>query len=273
MLYTVIKFKSEFTEKKLVIGMIHLQALPGTPNNKLSPKAIIDMAIEESLIYKQCEIDAIMIENMHDRPYLNRKVGHEITSLMAIIGYEIKQETNLPTGIQVLAGANKAALAIAHSSDLDFIRAEGFIYSHIADEGKMNADAAKLLRYRKSIDAEKILIFTDIKKKHSSHAITNDISVLDWAKSAEFFLSDGLIVTGLSTGEEISEKELMSIQNKVKIPIIAGSGITIDNIEKYFDYCDAFIVGSHFKKEGNWVNKIDKIKVEKFMDKIKVLSN
>lgn len=40
------------------------------------------------------------------------------------------------------------------------------MYSHIADEGLMNACAGPLLRYRHNIGAEHIAIFTDIKKKH-----------------------------------------------------------------------------------------------------------
>jgi hypothetical protein len=34
-----------------------------------------------------------------------------------------------------LAAANKAALAVALAADLQFIRAEGFVFSHVADEG------------------------------------------------------------------------------------------------------------------------------------------
>lgn len=56
--------------------------------------------------------------------------------------------------------------ACCKCSGLDFIRAEGFVFSHVADEGLMNACAGELLRYRKHIGAEHIQIFTDIKKKH-----------------------------------------------------------------------------------------------------------
>lgn len=49
---------------------------------------------------------------------------------------------------------------------LDFIRAEGFVFAHVADEGLLNAGAGDLLRYRKQIGAEHVQIFTDIKKKH-----------------------------------------------------------------------------------------------------------
>ena len=63
------------------------------------------------------------------------------------------------------------------------------------------SDAAELLRYRKMIGAEKVKIFTDLKKKHSSHALTQDISVADYATAADFFDTDGVIITGKHTGE------------------------------------------------------------------------
>lgn len=57
-------------------------------------------------------------------------------------------------------------LLILCFSGLDFIRAEGFVFSHVADEGIINACAGNLLRYRKQVGAENIQIFADIKKKH-----------------------------------------------------------------------------------------------------------
>ena len=111
--------------------------------------------------------DSILIENMHDIPYLNRNVGPEIVASMAAVCYAVKQQVScIPCGVQILAGCNKEALAVAKSCGLDFIRAEGYVFGHVADEGLMNSDAGELLRYRKAIDAEDVLVFTDIKKKH-----------------------------------------------------------------------------------------------------------
>lgn len=258
---------------KSVIAMIHSEALPGTPKYQGNLKNIISTAIDEAMIYKNCGVDAIMIENMHDVPYLNKNSGPEITTAMAIIAYEIKVRTNLPVGIQILAAANKEALAVANSAGLDFIRAEGFVFAHVADEGIIESNAGELLRYRKYIGAEDVLIFTDIKKKHSSHSITSDVSIVETAKAAQFFLSDGLIITGKSTGVEADIDELSEVKESTNLPILIGSGITYENIDNYFNLANAFIVGSHFKKDGNWANKGDEIRVRKFMDKLIDLRN
>jgi len=55
---------------------------------------------------------------------------------------------------------------VAQAAGADFIRAEGFVFSHVADEGWIDACAGELLRYRCNIRADDILIFTDVKKKH-----------------------------------------------------------------------------------------------------------
>lgn len=251
-----------FSIHKPIVGMVHVDSLPGTPKYCGDVRAIINKAMSEASLYRSLGIQALMIENMHDVPYLNRNVGPEITSLMSIILYEIKKNLNMPTGIQILAGANKDAMSAAHSADADFIRAEGFVFAHVADEGTFNSDAGELLRFRKQIGAENILIFTDIKKKHSSHSITADTNIVETAKAAEFFLSDGVIITGSATGIEPSLEEIKSVKKNINIPVIAGSGITKENVKKYFNSCDALIIGSYFKKEGKWHNAIDPDRVK-----------
>jgi len=262
------KFNSIFKVTKPIIGMIHIKALPGTPHYKHSINYILDQALIEVEIYKSAGIDSLIIENMHDIPYLKNDVGHEISTMMSIIGYEIKKAFKKTCGIQILAAANKAALAVAKSANLDYIRAEGFVFGHLADEGYIDANAGELLRYRKAIDAENIAIFTDIKKKHSSHAITADISIADTAKAAAFFLSDGLIVTGTGTGIAADKEEVKATKKACNLPVIVGSGITIHNVAQYLPLCDGLIVGSEFKHSGYWANDLDRDRILRFMERV-----
>ncbi len=264
-------FSSILKKQRIIISMVHVPALPGTPKNCLSMGNIIENAVQEALIYENYNLDAIILENMHDVPYLNRKLGPEITASMTAVASKIKTKTSLPIGIQILAGANKAALAVAKAAGLDFIRAEGFVFSHIADEGQMDSDAGELLRYRKNIDAGEISIFTDIKKKHSSHTFTSDISIAQFARTAEFFLSDGLIITGSATGKKPDLEELKQVRKVTDLPLLLGSGISIENIEDYWNYADGFIIGSYFKEDGYWENKLSESRIKKFMDKVKEL--
>ena len=179
--------------------------------------------------------------------------------------------TTKPIGIQILAGANKEALAVAQAAELDFIRAEGFVFGHLADEGYMDSCAGELLRFRKMIGAESIAIFTDVKKKHSSHAITSDVTLEETITAAEFFLSDGIIITGTSTGKEASLDDVKKAFYSTKLPMIVGSGITVENISTYWNFADAFIVGSYFKKDGGWKNGVEKDRVACLIEKAQLL--
>jgi membrane complex biogenesis BtpA family protein len=256
---------------KTIIAMIHIGALPGTPKHHLSIQQIIDQATNEAEIYIAANIDALMIENMHDIPYLKCKAGAEIVAAMTAVSVEIRKLTDKPLGIQILAGANKEALAVAKAASLDFIRAEGFVFGHLADEGYIDSCAGELLRYRKMIGAETVAIFTDIKKKHSSHAITSDVTLEETISAAEFFLSDGIIITGSATGKEASLNDVKTASRSTKLPVIIGSGITDINIETYWPYADAFIVGSSLKLEGNWRNNVDKLRVNKLINKVQFI--
>ncbi len=266
-----INFKDYIKNKKIICGMIHVAALPGTPENKLSPKEIIKKAVEEARIYKELGITTLAIENMHDVPY-TKKPGPEVTALMAVVGKEIKK-LGVYCGIQILAAANKEALAVAKAAGLDFIRAEGFVYAHVADEGYIESCAGEILRYRKLIGAEETLIFTDIKKKHSSHAITNDVSIEETAHTAEFFLSDGTIVTGESTGTEASVDEVKRVKAVTQNPVLIGSGITDKNLKHFFKHADIFIVGSFVKEKGYWKNELDEVRIKSLVDEFKRLED
>lgn len=262
-------YKQFIQKNKDIIGVIHVKAMPGTPSNRFTPQEIINKAVSEAKIYRQAGLKTVMIENMHDTPYV-KEVGPEIVSLMAVIGNEIKK-LGLFCGIQILADSNKEALAAAHAANLDFIRCEGFVFAHVADEGLFESCAGELLRYRKTIRAEDILIFTDIKKKHSSHAITMDINLLDTAYAAEFFLSDGIIITGKSTGSEPDINDLKLLE-KMRTKKIIGSGINENNLEKYFSLADIFIIGSAFKKDGYWANELGPERIKRIMERFNQLN-
>lgn len=249
-------FAQLFGAPRALIGMVHLGALPGTPASHHPVERLVEHAVAEAKLYRDAGYRAIAIENMHDRPYLKGAVGHEVTAAMAVIGREIKRETGLLLGVQVLAGANRQAMAVAHACGAEFVRAEGFVFAHVADEGLIQASAAELLRYRREIGAERVRVFTDIKKKHSSHAMTADVGLAETARAAEFFLADGVIVTGSATGAPAERGDVSEVVRGCGLPVLVGSGLTPRNLGDY-SHAHGFIVGSSVKQGGVWSNPLD----------------
>ena len=245
-----------FGAERALIGCVHVAALPGTPKASLPVATIAKLAAAEARHYQDAGLHAVMIENMHDRPYLARKVGPEVVAAMAVVGRAVRDAVDVPLGLQVLAGANEAALGVALAAGAAFVRVEGFVFAHVADEGLMASDAGALLRYRRAIGAESVRVFADVKKKHSAHAITADVEIADTAHAAEFFLADGLVVTGVATGRAADTAEVRAVAGAVSIPVLVGSGITPENIAAYQE-ADAFIVGTALKRDGLWTNPVD----------------
>ena len=262
---------SLFPNVKPVVGVIHVGALPGTPASNLSVADLVELAAAEAEVYRAGGVDGLMIENMHDTPYTRGRVGPEIVAALAVIGREVKIQTRLPTGVQVLAAANLEAMAVAHAAGLDYIRAEGFVFAHVADEGFIQSSAAELLRYRRQVGAERVKVWADIKKKHSSHAITADISLGETATTAEFMRGDAVIVTSSVTGKPPSVADVREAKAHTRLPVILGSGISASNVADFYE-ADGFIVGSSLKADGYWENGPELSRVERLMEAVRKCS-
>jgi membrane complex biogenesis BtpA family protein len=259
---------SLFSRSKPVIGVIHAGALPGTPRGSQTVSELITSARNEAKLYRESGVDGVIVENMHDVPYLRGEVGPEIVAAMTAIAAAVKRECGLPVGVQLLAGANIEAMAVAHAADLDFIRAEGYAYAHVADEGLIQASAAKLLRYRKMIGATRVQVWADVKKKHAAHAITADVSLGETAETIEFMGADCVIVTGSATGKPPNVNDVQEAKSHCHLPVFLGSGITENNVTEFYDNADGFIIGTAFKLDGLWSNTVDPARVTSFVQKI-----
>ena len=254
-----------FQSAKPTIAMIHLGALPGTPAGGRPLREIEAQAVREARLYRDAGLQGLMLENMHDTPYLRGRVGPEIVAAMAIVARAVKAAVPLPCGVQILAAANTEAMAVAHAAGLDFIRAEGFAFAHVADEGFIQSSAAELLRYRRAIGADRVQVWADVKKKHSSHAITADVGIGETAHAVEFMRGDAVIVTGAVTGDAPQPADVGEVKHATRLPVYLGSGVTAANVGEFFAEADGFIVGSEFKTGGHWSGAVDAKRVRRFM--------
>lgn len=251
-------------ERKAMIGMVHVGALPGTPRAKDTIDKLVSQCVNEARILAESGFDAIIIENMHDAPYVHGdRLGPEIVAAMTRVGVAVRAAVSLPLGVQVLSGGNRHAIAVAHAVGGAFIRCENFVFSHVADEGLLaEAEAGPLLRYRRSIGAGSVRVFCDIKKKHASHALTADLSIADCAEAAAFFGADGIILTGVATGQPASLNDVAEARHAVSLPVLVGSGVCPESVGPLFEHADALIVGSAIKHEGIWSNAVDPARCE-----------
>jgi membrane complex biogenesis BtpA family protein len=253
-----------------MLGMVHVRALPGTPNNSLSVDEIVETALREATLLVERGCPGIIIENMHDTPYVN-DVGPEIVAGMTRVGCAIRGAyPDVFMGVQILSGSNVGALAVAHTCGAQCVRVENFVFAHVADEGLMpTACAGELLRERRRVGATDVAIMADIKKKHASHAITSDITLGDAARAAEFFGADALIVTGSHTGQPTSADDLVLVRQSSSLPVLVGSGATPQTSLDLLAHADSLIVGSFLKEDGVWSNELDPGRVQRMVDAVR----
>jgi membrane complex biogenesis BtpA family protein len=262
--------ESCFGERRALVGMVHVGALPGAPRAREPLESVVELAVREARAYLEAGFPALLIENMHDRPYQKASVGPEVVAGLAVVGREVRRATGLPLGVQVLAGANHEALAVALACGAAFVRAEGFVFAHVGDEGVHESDAGRLLRYRRGIGAEGVRVLCDVKKKHAAHALTADVDLAETARAAEFFLADGVVVTGTATGRPAAPEDLAAVAEAVSVPVFVGSGLNADNLGRYAA-ADGFIVGSWLKHDGLWSNPLDPVRLKAFVQAFRAL--
>lgn len=228
---------------KVVIGVIHLKPLPGSPAYE-SFEEVLDSAIRDAKALEEGGADAAIIENYGDAPFF-KEVGKETVACMTAIALEVRRETNLGLGINVLRNDAIAALAIAKAVNADFIRVNQLYFASLAPEGFLEGNAAEVARYKRFIDC-RAMIFADVSVKHAVHFA----SLEDYTINADRSFADALIVTGVATGKPVSVDDLKTVKKLAALPILAGSGVNAENAERILQHCDGVIVGSYFKRRG-----------------------
>jgi len=251
--------KTLFGRPKPLIGTVHCEAFPGTPRYKSYPIShIIERALQDATTYVQGGMDGLIIENHGDLPFLRPEdIGPEIVATMAVVTQEVAKAVDVPFGINLLANGACSALAVAKATGARFIRVNQWVNAYVANEGFVQGESARALRYRKSIGAEDVFIFSDVHVKHGAHAMVADRPLPELARDVEFFDADVAIATGNRTGDAVPDDEIGGIREGTSLPIIVGSGLTLDNAAHILSLADGAIIGSSLKEGGVWWNPVD----------------
>ncbi|MEX0325361.1 MAG: BtpA/SgcQ family protein [Puniceicoccaceae bacterium] len=252
--------------RKSLIAMIGLRPLPGSPGYGGSIQAIIDRAMEDLRQYKAAGADAVLLENSGDLPYIKPPLADEACQLVEQICSLVRMECAEPVGLQLLEAANLQAMQIAAACKLEFIRAEGYVFAHIGGAGLIEGCAGTLLRERKRLRADHVRVFADVRKKHCSHALTGDLPLGEHVRQADFFHADGIIITGPRTGAEPDIEDLQEARSACRLPLLIGSGLDPDNLDRFFPHADGFIVGSTFRRKGAFLEDLCPDRLNRFMD-------
>jgi membrane complex biogenesis BtpA family protein len=256
---------------KLLIGVIHLRPLPGSPRWKGKFGDVIDAAVADARAYERGGAHAVFIENFGDIPFTKSAVGPETVAAMAAAGCAVRNAIKLPLGFNVLRNDACAGLALCAACGGSFIRVNVHCGAMLTDQGLIEGNAYATLRYRERITPG-TQIFADV---HVKHAVPlGNWTIADAARDTiERGLADALIVSGTGTGMAADVADLQRVRETCpKAKILLGSGVTVANAGDYLPLTDGFITGSSLKRNGKLSNPVDPRRVAALVKAMQTVS-
>lgn len=253
--------------RPILVGMIHLLPLPGSPGWGGSMAAVLDRALDEGLLLREGGFDALLLENYGDLPFHPDRVPPETVAAMAVVGAALLREVGLPLGVNVLRNDARAALAVASACGADFIRVNVHVGATWTDQGLLQGAAHRTLRTRAALGSP-VAVVADVLVKHGTAAggsgageAARDL----WHRGR----ADGLIVTGPATGAPADLAELRQVRDAVpEAPLWVGSGLTPESAAAALAMADGAIVGSTLHGDGVAGHGIQRERVARFMEAV-----
>ena len=252
-------------EKKIVIAMVHIGALPGTPLYDARgglPKLFDGVAADIERL-QAGGVDAVMFGNENDRPYVFKAPPEGVAAMTALI-QAVKPDLRVPFGVNYLWDP-LASVAIGVATEASFVR-EIFTGLFASDMGLWQADAAGAARLRRNLGREDMKLLFNINAEFAFSLDQRPIELR--AKSAVFSsLADAILVSGPLTGQPVDHAQLRAVREAVSsVPVFANTGVNIDNVRDILALADGVIIGTHFKRDGDTWNAVDGDRVKRFMD-------
>jgi uncharacterized protein len=253
--------------RHVVIAMAHIGALPGTP--LYDSAGGIDRLIEG--VGRDIEklqaggVDAIMFGNENDRPYRFAATPEGIAAMSAVV-MALKPTLKVPFGVNYLWDP-AASVAIACATGASFAR-EIFTGLFASDMGLWRPNAADALNLRRNLGRPDLKLLFNINAEFASSLDQRPIELR--AKSAVFSsLADAILVSGPLTGHAVDNSDLKRVRDAIPgTPLLANTGVRIDNVRDIFAIADGCVIGTHFKIDGDTWNAVDGDRVRRFMDAV-----
>ena len=256
--------------KKAVIAMAHIGALPGSP--QYDKDGGLDRLIAD--VHADIEklqaggVDAIMFGNENDRPYVRKAPVEGIAAMTAVV-QALKPEIKVPFGVNYLWDP-EASVAIGSVTGARFVR-EIFTGVFASDMGVWAPDCATPARLRANLGARDMKLLFNINAEFAHPLDQRPIALR--AKSAVFSsMADAILVSGPITGQPANQSDLKTVCEAIdEVPVFANTGVNIDNVADIMSVADGCIIGTHFKVDGDTWNPVDQDRVSRFMDKVATL--
>jgi membrane complex biogenesis BtpA family protein len=260
-----------FERRKVVLGLVHLQPLPGTPHYREgSFNEILDRALNSARALRDGGADGCLVQTV-DRVYSVEDTCDPARAIaMGLIVQAIAQEGggDFHVGVQLMRNALKASFAVAKVAGGSFIRAGAAIGATLSDDGIITANPLDVIEYRERIKAGSVKMIADI---HSMQFrwLGEPKPVERLAKVAQKAGADAI-----SLGDPDDQKTLAMItavrQSLPDLPIILAGYTNHNNVKRLLADANGVFVGTCLE-QGGWGGQIDVERVKAYVDIVRGL--
>ena len=233
----------------MLVGVIHLPALPGSPRSTLTAEECARSAANDARVLADAGYDAIVVENFGDTPFFATKVPAVTIAAMTACAVAVRAAApGVALGINVLRNDAEAALSIALCTQATFVRVNVHTGARVTDQGVVQGEAATTLRLRRALGAEKIAIWADVDVKHSSALGAPRPLVQEVEDLTKRGMAEVVLVTGEGTGKGVDLEKLAAVKRASNKPVLVASGATLTTLAALATSSDGVIVGSALRE-------------------------
>lgn len=257
--------------RKAVLGMVHLQPLPGTPfYEEGSFDQTLDNAVRSALALYEGGADGCLVQTV-DRVYgADDESDPARTAAMSLVVRAVAQATGdgFAVGVQLMRNALKASLAVAKVAGGSYIRAGALVGATLTASGMVEARPLDVAEYRNKINARRVKIVAEVDSMHFRW-FGGGKSTADVARAAKNVGADAVSLG--HPDEDTTLDMIASVRKAVPgLPVILAGYTNHDNAARLMAAADGAFVGTCLER-GGWGGLIDVERVKAYVDIVRGL--
>jgi len=250
--------------KKVVLGMIHLGVMPGTPfYEEGSYEATFEKALSDAQALFQGGADGCLVQTV-DRVYVTGDESDPArVAGVANIVRAIDQATGpeFQIGVQIMRNALKASLAVAKVCNGSYLRCGALVGATLTAHGLVEANPYDVMQYRATIGARHVKMIAEIDSMHFQW--WGGKPVAEVARSAKSVGADAVSLG--SPDEEVTLQMIRDVKHALPdLTVILAGYTNHENAARLLAEADGAFVGTCLERDG-WGGSIDVERVREYM--------
>lgn len=254
--------------RKAIIGMVHLEPLPGTPFYESdSFERVLDGALADAVALHEGGATGCLVQTV-DRTYSPRDEADPArVAAMALIVGAIRRATapEFEIGVQLMRNALRASIAVAKVAGGTFIRAGALVGSTLTADGRMDGEPEAVMRYRRRLEAMDVAVIAEVDSMHFRW-LGGEKETGEVARLARYVGADAV-----SLGHPDEATTLAKIEEVRRAtpgtPIMLAGYTNHENAARLLAGADGAFVGSCLEP-GGWGSAIDRDLVRAYVEAV-----